>query len=113
MLDWQLLILGWSKIPEALEAFDKAVAFNTVLLKSHMCMIRMLTLIWTTKYQQAAKMYEQSLEQNQINYPALMNLGQTYEALGQTEKARELYVLIISLVDKFSEDQKSMRLRKG
>lgn len=97
--------LGLEQDTEALEAFDKAVALNTVLKIPYVYDTYAYTLFGQQKYQQAAKMYEQSLEQNQINYPALMNLGQTYEALGQTEKARELYILIISLVDKFSEDQ--------
>jgi len=55
-------------------------------------------------FEHAAQMYERSLELRPIDYPVLLNLGQTYENLDQREKAKDLYFRILSWSDHFPEE---------
>ena len=44
----------------------------------------------------AAKMYEESLRRRPVDYPVLLNLGQTYEVLGEKQQALKVYRQLIS-----------------
>lgn len=54
---------------------------------------------------EAAEMYRRSLELRPVNYPALMNLGQTYQALGERAQAVATYCQILEYDDEFSPEQ--------
>lgn len=54
---------------------------------------------------EAATMYERSLEARPIDFPVLFNLGRTYEALGEPERAVDAYERIIELADYFPAEQ--------
>lgn len=55
-------------------------------------------------YELAANMYEESLKRRPADYPVLLNLGQTYEILGENERALEVYRQLLSLKGQFPED---------
>jgi tetratricopeptide (TPR) repeat protein len=56
------------------------------------------------EFQKAAEMYEAALLRRPADYPVLLNLGQTYEILGENERALEVYRRLISLKGQFPED---------
>ena len=56
------------------------------------------------EFRRAAEMYEESLRRRPVDYPVLLNLGQTYESLGETDKALKLYRQLITLQDQFPEE---------
>jgi tetratricopeptide (TPR) repeat protein len=59
----------------------------------------------TGQPQEAAEMYRRSLELRPVNYPALMNLGQIYQALEERQRAIETYCHILAYDDELLEEQ--------
>jgi tetratricopeptide (TPR) repeat protein len=57
----------------------------------------------TGDYALAARMYEHSLLLRPLDWGALLNLGQTYQALGQPEQAKATYLKILTLAEHFPE----------
>jgi tetratricopeptide (TPR) repeat protein len=55
-------------------------------------------------FELAARMYEAALKRRPADYPVLLNLGQTYEILGEKERALKVYRQLISMRDQFPED---------
>jgi tetratricopeptide (TPR) repeat protein len=54
-------------------------------------------------FELAAQMYEAALELRPADYPVLLNLGQTYQILGEKEQALRVYRQLISMKDQFPE----------
>jgi tetratricopeptide (TPR) repeat protein len=90
---------------EALQTFAEAIEANQDDGNYFVYATYGFILQQSLEFSQAAEMYEKSLELRPEDYPVLMNLGVTYEALGDLSKAAKAYEKIIDLEASFSEDQ--------
>jgi serine/threonine protein kinase/tetratricopeptide (TPR) repeat protein len=55
------------------------------------------------KFKRAAEMYQEALKRRPIDYAVLLNLGHTYEALGETAKAIQVYQQMIRMGDQLPD----------
>jgi tetratricopeptide (TPR) repeat protein len=90
---------------KALQAFAEAINRNERAAIYYVYESYAGVLFELGEFLQAAIMYERTLALRPINYPALLNLGRTYEEVAQIEDAIDSYCRIIELEGAFSEQQ--------
>jgi tetratricopeptide (TPR) repeat protein len=85
----------------ALQAYEEAVKSGTNIYYVYASFAGALYRLGD--FGRAAQMYEKSLELRPLDPETLLNLGQTYEVLGQKEKAKELYLRILNSSEQLPE----------